>query len=844
MKKISFSKLSILTITISTLIIIITTSLLWDYFSSTLIDKTINFMENNVHLKRLEVLEKNLVDDAIQLANYTFDSSLYKIKETLRQRDYSAYMTALNIYNKYKEKEPIKNIKQRIIDSIKYRVIDKGKGYFFITTLNGIKILSPQKELIGKNLLSIPKYAPSIKQELAVIKTKKEGFVEGRFFHNNKIVTRIAYIKLFKPLGWYIGCGRLLPNFKESTEKEILKEFKLSFGSLKKTNLFVIKLSDNSTCPAKVIFYTDPAFKGHTCIKPDDSYITYPNNKPCIKDCLKKLLNNGSLTVKLIYPFHPKQDRLRITHLRYFKRLNWIVGACSPVHIKSVITLKTTIPNNIRKFFVFTVVFSLFVALIVWVLAILLFIYKPVKNDLKTIENFFKSYRLKRRINTDTINTEEIADISQKINTLVEKLEKRNRVLKSINETYRALASNMPDCMLIFALENNSYIVKNFNIAAKNSPMLDVNKKLASEVTKINNIDKILKDVDKYSVCINFSAIIENEICDVRVYKLSTGYLVGLFKIITERVKLFKYLQQSKAQLSELINNIKTGIILVNRKGEIVLSNHFSKELLGFKEKINIEEIDLPISLKAKFVKVLKDRDICEGCQVNLTTADGKSKWFDVYTSKITLNNENYIIISFNDITQRYIKSKQLEYLSFHDTLTGLYNRHYFEEEIKRLFNKRSWPLGLVLLDLNGLKIINDILGHEMGDRLLKKLAEILSTSARSTDIVARIGGDEFAVLMPNTDENGIKKYLERVKEKIKKNNDFGDTFISVSWGWTVYSGQFKSYEELFREADKHMFKDKYSKDRISHLKEIIKWTVETKKGSIDKKLEEYFLNR
>src|SRR5665647_2949352 len=103
------------------------------------------------------------------------------------------------------------------------------------------------------------------------------------------------------------------------------------------------------------------------------------------------------------------------------------------------------------------------------------------------------------------------------------------------------------------------------------------------------------------------------------------------------------------------------------------------------------------------------------------------------------------------NIGKRKKAERQVLYISYHDQLTGLYNRRFYEEELNRLDTKRNLPLTIVMGDVNGLKLINDSLGHAMGDELLKKTAEVIKKGCRADDIIARLGGDEFVVVLPKT---------------------------------------------------------------------------------------------
>ncbi|MFN2341478.1 MAG: HD domain-containing phosphohydrolase [Halanaerobium sp.] len=142
--------------------------------------------------------------------------------------------------------------------------------------------------------------------------------------------------------------------------------------------------------------------------------------------------------------------------------------------------------------------------------------------------------------------------------------------------------------------------------------------------------------------------------------------------------------------------------------------------------------------------------------------------YIEIFSYPIFDEEEQQItgIVEFvRDISERKQKEREIKYLLYRDALTGLYNRRFFEEEMQRLDTKRQLPISLIMADVNGLKIINDSYGHDTGDQLLKKAAAILKNTVREEDILARQGGDEFAILLPNTTAAEVSKVLNRINQ-------------------------------------------------------------------------------
>ncbi|TWG79239.1 diguanylate cyclase (GGDEF)-like protein [Cupriavidus gilardii J11] len=131
------------------------------------------------------------------------------------------------------------------------------------------------------------------------------------------------------------------------------------------------------------------------------------------------------------------------------------------------------------------------------------------------------------------------------------------------------------------------------------------------------------------------------------------------------------------------------------------------------------------------------------------------------------------VLVSLTDITARKKAEAYVEFLGKHDVLTKLYNRAYYEDELSRLGRKGPWPVSVIAIDLNGLKLVNDQLGHGDGDALLRRAGEVLKKAIGDQACVARVGGDEFMVLMPDRDERAVAMALDQIQKVAALNNQF-----------------------------------------------------------------------
>lgn len=167
------------------------------------------------------------------------------------------------------------------------------------------------------------------------------------------------------------------------------------------------------------------------------------------------------------------------------------------------------------------------------------------------------------------------------------------------------------------------------------------------------------------------------------------------------------------------------------------------------------------------------------------------------------------VVVVFRDVTLAREKKEKIEYLSYHDPLTGLYNRRFYYDFVKRMNVEEKYPLGVIMGDMNGLKIINDVFGHEMGDRLLKIVSETINEYISEEDIAVRWGGDEFIIVMPEADVLKLEMFIKMIKERLKDLKVNKLIEVSVSFGYVLIKEETDTLDSLLRQAEEMMYQTK-----------------------------------
>lgn len=339
--------------------------------------------------------------------------------------------------------------------------------------------------------------------------------------------------------------------------------------------------------------------------------------------------------------------------------------------------------------------------------------------------------------------------------------------------------------------------------------------------------------MDKKLVAIMGFANKASEYDDQDIYEVSV-LMSGAWNSLERKAAQDILIYERNKYLQTLIS-IGEGVMIIDQNQKVEMLNKVAEKLTGwtleeargrsYREVLALtDESGAFLDPIAQVFQTDSAQDLEK--QVILHAQGGVKYAVEENATPIKDHTQNTIgvVLVFRDVTEKNAQSKKIEYLSFHDILTGLYNRRFFEEELNRLDMKANLPICVLMGDTNGLKLINDIFGHSYGDQLLMALAEVMQHVCGSHALIARWGGDEFIVLLMNTTLEEGEALKKRVKEEFSR-KQFRAIRGSVSIGCAVKADPYTFIKEVLEDAEEKMYLEKTLERndfRISAIESII----------------------
>lgn len=307
---------------------------------------------------------------------------------------------------------------------------------------------------------------------------------------------------------------------------------------------------------------------------------------------------------------------------------------------------------------------------------------------------------------------------------------------------------------------------------------------------------------------------------------------VGIQRDITEKKKMLEELRNSNNRFDQITRQSRSIAWEVDENGLYTYISNAVRDVLGYTPDEVVKRMyfydifpeSVRENLKEEVFEMAGNKESFVNYFNTTKSKDGKNIYMS--SNGMPILSSEGILKGYRgfdvDITEKREKQTKIEYLSFHDHLTGLYNRRYIEDMIKRLDTERNLPFAIMVLDVNGLKLINDAFGHEMGDNLLKTVSGIMKEVCMPDDIIGRMGGDEFYILLPKTNE----EQAENIKQRIisaASNTKLDSVVVSLAAGYAVKTEINQDIKIILTTADNYMYKEK-----LKYGKTMRNQTIET----------------
>lgn len=310
----------------------------------------------------------------------------------------------------------------------------------------------------------------------------------------------------------------------------------------------------------------------------------------------------------------------------------------------------------------------------------------------------------------------------------------------------------------------------------------------------------------------------------VKVFSPAEGYFISFFIDITLELK-------EKNLYKSILSSLEEGLLATDSNGNITMVNEAAEKFSGLrKENILMENIyDILQSCNEERIKeinhkilhvintgnIIKDQEI----QVNNKPFD-LNLLYNIYPIKNQNQSVEGTVLSFLDITDKVEKQNKIDYITYHDSLTGVYNRTFFADEIKNIDKPENLPISVIMGDVNGLKLTNDAFGHLLGDELLITAANVMKNSCRENDLIVRWGGDEFIILLPKTNEEQVQRISERIKSECETKK-IGSINLSISLGYAAKYHMKENIMKTITDSEEIMYRIKMIESKSQKSKTL-----------------------
>ena len=449
------------------------------------------------------------------------------------------------------------------------------------------------------------------------------------------------------------------------------------------------------------------------------------------------------------------------------------------------------------------------------------------ENYVADIDKYFQTYVFSPKKNHFSVISNDITESKRLENRLFEEKEQLRITFESIGDgiittdtkgkivTMNRIAEELTG----WSSEDAKGIPfeKVFTITNENS-----GEKAKNPVKEVLDLD-VICELENHTLLTSSHGVIRNISDSAAPIKDINGITTGVVMVfcdMTDKKRAEKRLKQSM----EIIEKMQTGVYIYSladfnddRTLRLVFANDSSTTQLGIKKEDaigkyidelfpNLRKNNIP----SKFAEVIRTGIPYEAEEFDY---DDKNIISSCFSFKVFKLHKDSVCVLFENITDRKRYFEEVRHLSFHDSLTGLYNRAYLYKELSNLDTEGNLPISIIMGDVNGLKLINDVFGHDKGDKLLRSAAKLFKDVCPKESIVSRWGGDEFVIALFNTDAEKANHVISDIKRRCEKIN-FENVGLSISFGLATKTDKKTKVNKLLKEAEDRMYSHKLTEGK------------------------------
>lgn len=329
----------------------------------------------------------------------------------------------------------------------------------------------------------------------------------------------------------------------------------------------------------------------------------------------------------------------------------------------------------------------------------------------------------------------------------------------------------------------------------------------------------------------NYAIAFMNSVIPLLVIFPITTVVVGkLFIIQREQINQLQLTRFAEKRFRSLFEQAQIGICYLETDGSFINTNDYFNQMFQYTRdelmSLNIRDLNDKTEYNQNYAltQLLNDQDAVDHTvEKPLLRKDGTTFWANISVSRIRFNQEDIYMSTVIDISERKKAEEMMHYLNYHDQTTGLNNRQYYESHIEKVDVEGNYPLTLIKIDINGMKLINDAFGYEMGDTLVKKVVSLIKPIVYNSDMFCRFGGSDFLIVYTKVQKPYIDIIMAQINHMMT-NETIQNIKVSVSSAYAVKSSSEEDLNLILKKAEMRLSREKLidTSSMLSRTIEII----------------------